>query len=489
MRSRRVSLRLVDASLVPESFVLDRKLRGALRKQLGLDLAYAFDPGEPGAALQVREQSPKLCFGAHRVDFDAAVAQIARVAADALPLGGVTGEKAIADALHPSGNEKSPSLLVFGHADDRRGVCPAVGGFYQRSAPDAAERRKAGARAKPAPAQVEWIRPAGADQPDQPQAHLRFRERNAMSAFRTCLKLTSALALAGWAAIPAAAQAPAGPTNLPAPPDVVRLPSRPAPEKAPMPPEEIVRRFGRYEDALSLAFGGFTYRKTVRLEEFGPDGKPSGRSEVATQMTVEADGSRRSRPAGQRVDSTLRFTQLEPDVLEILGQVPVFPFATPQLSKYDITYQAAQPVDDLMTYVFKVTPRQVSRTTAYFSGVIWVDDRDFAVVKTYGKWVTETGDVQFGELPFTFFETYRQYVAGKYWMPAYMRSDDFLGSGEGRVPVRLTIRWEEYKPIPAGSTPATADPADLPAPAPAAQAPAQAPDDPDRPTLAPRQDR
>jgi hypothetical protein len=304
------------------------------------------------------------------------------------------------------------------------------------------------------------------------------------------LKLAIVILLCGGAAIPAAAQAPAGPTNLPAPPEVVRLPNRPAPEKAPLPPEEIIQRFGQYEDALSAAFGTFTYRRTIRLEEFGPDGKASGRAESILQMTLEPDGTRRFRP-GPRSESTLKFTELEPDVLELLGQIPLFPFATPQLSKYDITYQAAEPVDDLMTYVFQLKPRQISRTSAYFSGVIWVDDRDFAVVKSYGKWVTETGDVKPGELPFTFYETYRQYVSGKYWMPAYSRSDGYLGGGDARVPVRLTVRWEDYKPIPGASMPNPAAQPSAPAsPAPPAPAPAPAPPvDPERPTLAPRQGR
>jgi hypothetical protein len=204
---------------------------------------------------------------------------------------------------------------------------------------------------------------------------------------------------------------------------------------------------------LSRALGDFTYRKTVRLEEMGADGRPTGRAEVVTQMTVEADGSRRPRPAG-RPESTLRYVGLEPDVLEIVSRMPIFPFATSQLPKYDLTYQASEPVDDLTTYVFKVTPKQVDRSTAYFSGVIWVDDRDFAIVRSYGKWVTESGDVTLGELPFTLYETYRQYVANKYWMPAYTRSDAFIGGSDFRVAVRLTIRWENYRPIAAGTTPA-----------------------------------
>jgi len=313
-----------------------------------------------------------------------------------------------------------------------------------------------------------------------------------MSILRTCLKLASATALAACFSISSAGQSPAGPTNLPVPPEVVRLPNRPAPETPPLPPEEIIKRFGQYEDALSLAFGSFTYRRTIRLEEFGPDGKASGRGEAVMQMTVDADGSRRPRP-GARTASTLRFAALEPDVLEIISQMPVFPFATPQLSKYDFVYQASERVDDLTTFVFRVTPRQVSRTSAYFSGVIWVDDRDFAVVKSYGKWVTETGDVKLGELPFNYYESYRQYVAGKYWMPAYTRSDSFLGSRDARVPVRLIIRWEEYKPLPGADLPAinSASPVGPPpaAPSPAAPAPAAPPIDPDRPTLAPRQGR
>jgi hypothetical protein len=307
-----------------------------------------------------------------------------------------------------------------------------------------------------------------------------------MNVPRKSLQIAGAIILAVAFAISLAAQSPAGPTNLPGPPDVIRLPNRPAAEKAPLAPEEIIKRFGQYEDGLLSAIGGFTYRRTIRLEEFGGDGKASGRAESVTQMTVEPDGTRRFRPSG-RTESTLHSTELEPDVLEALGRLPTFPFSTSQLSKYEFTYQAAEPVDDLMTYVFRVTPRQVSRTTAYFSGVIWVDDRDYAVVKSFGKWVTETGDVKLGELPFSFFETYRQYVSDKYWLPAYMSSDGALSKNGARVPLRLTIRWDDFKPITGVSAPtSTAPPTDPQSAAPAPASTPPQPIDSDRPTLGPR---
>ena len=60
------------------------------------------------------------------------------------------------------------------------------------------------------------------------------------------------------------------------------------------------------------------------------------------------------------------------------------------LPKYEITYGGKQPLDELSAYFFTVKPRAVERAHAYFSGVVWVDVQDLVIVKTMGKWVTET---------------------------------------------------------------------------------------------------
>ena len=132
-----------------------------------------------------------------------------------------------------------------------------------------------------------------------------------------------------------------------------------------------------------------------------------------------------------------------------LTKIPVFPLVSSNLSKYNISYQGKQPVDELSTYVFQVKPKQLERAHAYFDGLVWVDDHDLTIVKSYGKWVTETGDFQPSKLPFAIFETYRQPVADKYWLPAYSSSDGVYDNRGASVPVRLTIRWDQYAPLPA----------------------------------------
>ena len=254
-------------------------------------------------------------------------------------------------------------------------------------------------------------------------------------------------AVAGFFVVPLIAQEPAGPQTPPKAPDILRLPTHPAAptEQPPIAPEEIIRRFSAQEDQLARLFTAYAYRKTVRLEEIGPDGKVSGQAEIAASSLPVSEDVRRK--AGEP-QSTLRFLNLERDDIEALSKIPAFPLVSSNLPKYEISYEGKQLVDELSTYVFQVKPRQLERTHAYFDGLVWVDDHDLAIVKTYGKWVTETGDAQTSKLPFTIFETYRQPIANKYWLPAYSRSDGSYDNRGITVPVRLIIRWDQYAALP-----------------------------------------
>lgn len=194
--------------------------------------------------------------------------------------------------------------------------------------------------------------------------------------------------------------------------------------------------------------GGYAFRKTIRVQEFGEDGSASGEFQMTLEPAVAADGKRYEKVV-QQTTSTLRRILLTTQDLEVLAGIPAFALTTDRLAKYEITYAGKQQVDELTTYLFRIKPRQLERKHAYFEGLVWVDDRDLVIVKTYGKWVTETGDVSRLDLPFTMFETYRENVAQKLWFPAYLRSDDYLKTKKGDVHVRLTVRWTDYKPAAA----------------------------------------
>jgi len=264
------------------------------------------------------------------------------------------------------------------------------------------------------------------------------------------------------AAVPAALRAQStGPMK---PPDSAKFPTPPPPSKPEMPavpPEEIIRRFAAKEDEMIRAIRGYTFQKSVRVEEIGPGNKPGGKLEVVTQQRISQDGKLFEKPVS-REPSTLQYLDLQRGDSDLVAPAPMFPLSTAMLPKYEITFGGKQPLDDLSVYYFTVKPRALERAHAYFSGVVWVDEQDFVIVKTMGKWVTETGDVTSSNLPFSVFETYRQQVGKNLWFPAYSRSDETYQNGDVNVPIRIIIKWTDYTQqadTPAANSPSTTAPA------------------------------
>ena len=233
--------------------------------------------------------------------------------------------------------------------------------------------------------------------------------------------------------------------------DVKRVGTEPTPPAPPsLPPEEIIKRFAQKEDEYLQVRAGYTYKKTVRLEEFGPDGQVAGQMLLSMEGRRGPDGKVYDRTV-DRPQTTLQFLQLGPEDFQMLARMPMYALTTAQLAKYDLKYLGKELVDEVDCYIFQVKPKSVERTKAYFDGIVWVDAAYLELVKSYGKWVTDLGDMRSPTMPFTIFETYRENVDGKYWFPYYMRADDTLNLKDMNVPVRIVIKWTDYKPASASA--------------------------------------
>ncbi|HKV62714.1 MAG TPA: hypothetical protein VJO16_12415 [Candidatus Acidoferrum sp.] len=253
-----------------------------------------------------------------------------------------------------------------------------------------------------------------------------------------------------------------GPITPPPDHHVTRIITGPEPEAPPdLPEAEITKRFSLKEDEYILSRTRYTYRKTIRIQEFGQDGQPVGEFVLVTQPARDVDGKMFEKVV-EKPQSTLQRLFLRSEDLEGLQRIPAFPLTSSQLAKYDLKYVGKEQVDEVDCYLFQVKPKMVERAKAYFDGVVWVDAKYLEVVKTYGKWVNDQGTVlAVKDLPFSLFETYRENVDGKYWFPNYSRSDATLNlKGGDEIPVRVVIKWTDFKatsgaPSAAASSPAT----------------------------------
>lgn len=252
----------------------------------------------------------------------------------------------------------------------------------------------------------------------------------------------------------ASAQEKQGPQTPPPPEHNVKrvttdMPTAEAPPDTPQP--LIIKHFAQKEEEYARARGRFGYKKAIKLTEYGPDGNAMGEFAVTTMPIVASDGKVYERVTPD-APSTLKSVKLSPEDLNAISKIPGYPLAVPD--KYNITFAGRERVDEVDCYLFQIKPKFLERANALFEGVVWVDTKYLEIVKSYGKFVTDLGDFHSPELPFANFETYRENVEGKYWFPNYARSDDRLHFDSGDVPLRVVIKWTEFKPL----APPTAQP-------------------------------
>jgi hypothetical protein len=239
-----------------------------------------------------------------------------------------------------------------------------------------------------------------------------------------------------------------GPMAPPPEHHVTRMGTEPAPAAPPsMPEAEIIKHFSEKEDEYIQSGTHYTYRRTVRIQEFGQDGQPVGEFVLVTSPSRDVDGKAVEKVI-ERPHSSLQRLYIKTEDIEGLQRIPAFPLTSGQLAKYNLKYLGKEQVDEVDCYIFQVKPKTFERQKAYFDGIVWVDAKYLEVVKTYGKWVNDLGDVHsIPDLPFSLFETYRENVDGKYWFPSYSRSDGSLTQKGLEIPVRIVIKWTDFKPI------------------------------------------
>jgi hypothetical protein len=248
--------------------------------------------------------------------------------------------------------------------------------------------------------------------------------------------------------------------------DVRRIVGIAQPEAPPsLPPAQIIKTFSQKEDEYLSARPQYSYRKTIRIQEFGSNGAPTGEY-IATYEAIRSSDGKIYEKAVSAPRTSLEELNFEPEDVQALFRIPPYPVTATQLSKYNVQFLGDEKVDEVDCYIFQVNPKTLERQHGYFDGVIWVDKKYLEVVKTYGKWVTDLGDMHPATLPFSIFETYRENVDGKYWFPNYSRSEEVIHLKDRNVPIRVTIKWTDFKPFAATpATPTPAAPAASPTPA------------------------
>lgn len=206
--------------------------------------------------------------------------------------------------------------------------------------------------------------------------------------------------------------------------------------------EKIIATFAQNESAFARARENYTYRQTAKIQEMDEGGNPAGKWELVSDIVFSQEGKRTERIVRAPM-ATLQRIQMSPEDEQDLRNVLPFVLTSQDINNYNVRYLGRQQVDEVPCFVFAVKPKTMEQGKRYFQGEIWVDDRDLMIVKTYGR---STGLLKKGtDQQFAKFETYREQVDGKYWFPVYTIANSVLHFQTGDVPVRLTVKYQDYK--------------------------------------------
>lgn len=232
---------------------------------------------------------------------------------------------------------------------------------------------------------------------------------------------------------------------VPAPkPEVAKTVTQPEVHLDSAATDDIVRKFAANEDRMNKAYAQYSFTLSVKVQE---QTNPGGEFQVTGESFVRSDGLRYERIVKQPV-STLKQTSFTLEDVKTIASLPLFYLTSDEVGNYKFKYQGTEKMDELDTFIFRVQPKLLSRNKKLFDGVIWVDQRDFAIVKSSGKFVREV-EAEGMQLPFTMFDTYRENVAGQYWFPTYITSEDTITPPKSEsIPLKLVVRSTNFQPNP-----------------------------------------
>ena len=268
------------------------------------------------------------------------------------------------------------------------------------------------------------------------------RRRRAFIVVFTCLAAVCALLplaarqQAPTAAPSAAPKAPSGLADAAPPSSTLGPPT--------MPVDEIIQKFAAQEAEFKLERDNFTYTQTFTIQTLDPSGRPDGEYTMTSEIVFTPSGKRFEKVTYAPTPTLERINLTQQD-LNDLEHVQPFVLTTTELPKYNIKYVDHVQLDELAAYVFDVAPKTIEKNQRYFQGRIWVEDKDLEIVKTDGKAVPDIRKKNGEENVFPRFETFRENVEGHFWFPTYTRSNDILRFSGGDIPIRMVVKYENYK--------------------------------------------
>lgn len=216
------------------------------------------------------------------------------------------------------------------------------------------------------------------------------------------------------------------------------------------PPANLAKLVAHRETETQAERDEYTYRQTVTIQELDDRGGMRGEYKEVRDVIFSPTHERTEQLIGKPRDGLKQLKMTEEDFRDIRDIQPLTLTDT-DLFNYETKFRGDEEMDGQDCWVLQVRPRQILDGQRFFDGTIWVDKKEYNIVRMQGQAVPQIRSLKQENL-FPHFTTVRKPVDGKHWFATITYADDTLEFRSGPLRERLTIAYSDYKRFGATST-------------------------------------
>jgi hypothetical protein len=215
-------------------------------------------------------------------------------------------------------------------------------------------------------------------------------------------------------------------------------------------PPNLAKLVAHRESETIAERNEYMYRQTVTVQEL--DGNGSARGEYKeVRDIVFSPAHERSEDVIGRPSNGLKLLKMTEEDFRDIREIQPLTLSEEQLWNYDTKFRGEEPMDDMDCWVLQIKPRQILEGQRFFDGLLWVDKKDYNIVRLQGQAVPQIRSMAQENL-FPRFTTIRKPLDGKHWFATFTYADDTLQFRSGPLREKLTIAYSNYKRFGATST-------------------------------------
>jgi hypothetical protein len=194
----------------------------------------------------------------------------------------------------------------------------------------------------------------------------------------------------------------------------------------------------------------YMYRQTVTIDELDDHGGMRGQYKETRDIIFSPTRERTEELVG-KPQSSLKNLLMTPEDFRDIRDIQPLVLTEDRLWNYETRFKGEETMDGLDCWVLQVRPRQILGDMRFFDGMVWVDKKEYNIVRMEGQAVPQIHSLKQENL-FPRFTTVRKPIDGKHWFPMYTYADDTLQFRTGPQRERLRIAYSNYKRFGAEST-------------------------------------